>query len=208
MAELALRRALSLRVRRPDRARRRVVRCVDAGELLALIGPNGAGKTSVLNCIGGIYRPATGAHRLPRRATSTASRPHAIARLGIARTFQHGELLPQMTVLDNLLVAATRASRRASLAQGPLPARRRRRGSRASRGGRGDPRLRRARALPPPPVGALPLRHPEDRRLRARAGAGAGACCCSTSPRPGSIARSARTSRGTSCASSTSSASP
>jgi branched-chain amino acid transport system ATP-binding protein len=74
---------------------------VEAGELLALIGPNGAGKTSVLNCVSGIYR-GEGAIRF--RGESIAGRePHAIARLGLARTFQHGELFPQMSVLDNLL---------------------------------------------------------------------------------------------------------
>ncbi len=74
-----------------------------AGELLALIGPNGAGKTSVLNCICGIYRPASG-DVLFRGTRITGERPHAVARLGIARTFQHGELLPQLSVLDNLLI--------------------------------------------------------------------------------------------------------
>ena len=74
---------------------------VDAGELLALIGPNGAGKTSVLNCISGIYR-GNGAIRL--RGQDINGRPaHEIARLGVARTFQHGEIFPQMTVLENLL---------------------------------------------------------------------------------------------------------
>jgi len=74
---------------------------VEAGELLALIGPNGAGKTSVLNCISGIYR-GDGAIRL--RGQDINGRPaHEIARLGIARTFQHGEIFPQMTVLENLL---------------------------------------------------------------------------------------------------------
>jgi branched-chain amino acid transport system ATP-binding protein len=74
----------------------------DAGELLALIGPNGAGKTSVLNCISGIYR-GEGAIRF--RGQDIGGRaPHDIAQLGIARTFQHGELFPQMTVLENLLI--------------------------------------------------------------------------------------------------------
>jgi len=74
---------------------------VEPNELFALIGPNGAGKTSVLNCISGIYR-GIGAIRF--RGTDIAGRPpHEIARLGIARTFQHGELFPQMSVLDNLL---------------------------------------------------------------------------------------------------------
>jgi len=74
------------------------------GELLALIGPNGAGKTSVLNCICGIYRPTAG--RIAFDGTDiTRAKPHRIARLGIARTFQHGELFPHMTVVENLLVA-------------------------------------------------------------------------------------------------------
>jgi branched-chain amino acid transport system ATP-binding protein len=74
---------------------------VETGELLALIGPNGAGKTSVLNCISGIYR-GNGAIRL-RDEDINGRAPHDIARLGIARTFQHAEVFPQMTVLENLL---------------------------------------------------------------------------------------------------------
>jgi branched-chain amino acid transport system ATP-binding protein len=74
---------------------------VEPGELFALIGPNGAGKTSVLNCISGLYRGA-GAIRF-REHDIAGRRPHEIARLGLARTFQHGELFPHMTVLDNLL---------------------------------------------------------------------------------------------------------
>ncbi len=74
---------------------------VEKGELLALIGPNGAGKTSVLNCVSGLYR-GKGAIRF--RGEDIAGRaPHIIARLGIARTFQHGELFPQMSVIENLL---------------------------------------------------------------------------------------------------------
>ncbi len=74
---------------------------VDAGELLALIGPNGAGKTSVLNCISGIYR-GEGAIKL-RGQDISGRAAYEIARLGIARTFQHGEVFPHMTVLENLL---------------------------------------------------------------------------------------------------------
>ena len=76
---------------------------VAPGELLALIGPNGAGKTSVLNCICGIYRAGAG-RVLFGGVDITGEKPHAIARLGIARTFQHGELVPHLTVIDNLLV--------------------------------------------------------------------------------------------------------
>jgi branched-chain amino acid transport system ATP-binding protein len=75
-----------------------------AGELLALIGPNGAGKTSVLNCICGLYRPSGGRIDFAGQDL-TRERPYRIARLGIARTFQHGELFPHMTVVENLLVA-------------------------------------------------------------------------------------------------------
>src|SRR5437016_8598745 len=79
----------------------RVSLTVDKGELFALIGPNGAGKTSVLNCVSGIYR---GEGRIRFRGADIAGRePHEIARLGLARTFQHGELFPQMSVLENLL---------------------------------------------------------------------------------------------------------
>ncbi len=74
---------------------------VEAGELLALIGPNGAGKTSVFNCISGLY-PGEGAIRF-RGENIAGRKPHDIAALGIARTFQHGELFPQMSVVDNLL---------------------------------------------------------------------------------------------------------
>jgi branched-chain amino acid transport system ATP-binding protein len=74
---------------------------IGKGELFALIGPNGAGKTSVLNCINGIYR---GDGDIRFRGTRIAGRePHVIARMGLARTFQHGELFPQMSVLENLL---------------------------------------------------------------------------------------------------------
>ena len=86
---------------------------VNAGELFALIGPNGAGKTSVLNCISGLYR-GDGAIRF--RGEDIARRlPHDIAQLGLARTFQHGELFPHMSVLDNLLT-----SRHARIRTNPL----------------------------------------------------------------------------------------
>jgi branched-chain amino acid transport system ATP-binding protein len=75
-----------------------------AGELLALIGPNGAGKTSVLNCISGLYRPQRGSIRFGGRDL-TAMKTHEIAAAGVGRTFQHGELFPHMSVLENLLVA-------------------------------------------------------------------------------------------------------
>jgi branched-chain amino acid transport system ATP-binding protein len=75
---------------------------IEAGEIYALIGPNGAGKTSVFNCMSGIYR---GEGQITFRGRDLAGQaPHKIASLGLARTFQHVELFPQMTVLENLLV--------------------------------------------------------------------------------------------------------
>jgi branched-chain amino acid transport system ATP-binding protein len=81
----------------------RVSLAVEAAELMALIGPNGAGKTSVLNCISGLYR-GRGQISFKGREISGLP-PRQIARLGVARTFQGGELFPHMSVLDNILVA-------------------------------------------------------------------------------------------------------
>ena len=76
---------------------------IERGELFALIGPNGAGKTSVFNCISGLYRPAAGRIQFQGHDV-VGMKPHDIARLGVARTFQHGELFPHLTVVENLLV--------------------------------------------------------------------------------------------------------
>jgi branched-chain amino acid transport system ATP-binding protein len=86
---------------------------VTVGELMALIGPNGAGKTSVLNCISGIYRGQGTIWFAGSDITGKA--PHHIARLGVARTFQHGELFADMSVLDNLLTG-----RHARISTGPV----------------------------------------------------------------------------------------
>lgn len=76
---------------------------VKAGELHAVIGPNGAGKTSLFNCISGVYPPTSGEIRFQGTPISHL-KPHEIAALGIARTFQNIELFANMTVLDNLLL--------------------------------------------------------------------------------------------------------
>jgi branched-chain amino acid transport system ATP-binding protein len=74
---------------------------VEPGELFALIGPNGAGKTSAFNCISRIYR-GEGSMRFRGQDISNLT-PRAVAQLGIARTFQHVELFPHMSVLDNIM---------------------------------------------------------------------------------------------------------
>ncbi len=86
-------------------------------ELVALIGPNGAGKTSALNCISGIYPPTSGRVLLEDRDL-TGTKPHHVAELGIARTFQHAEMFPHMTVLENLLVGRHLKIRRGMVSNG------------------------------------------------------------------------------------------
>ena len=81
----------------------RVSLSVEAGELYAVIGPNGAGKTSLLNCISGFYKPASGKIVFDGREIS-GMRPDRTARLGIARTFQNVELFANMNVIDNMLL--------------------------------------------------------------------------------------------------------
>jgi branched-chain amino acid transport system ATP-binding protein len=76
---------------------------VEQGELMAVVGPNGAGKTSLLNCVTGAYRPSSG--RIFHDGADTTRAPaHTAAKRGIARTFQHNELFPQLTTLENLLL--------------------------------------------------------------------------------------------------------
>lgn len=81
------------------------------GETLAVIGPNGSGKTSLFNCISGIYRPDGGTVTF-RGQPLLGQPPDAIARRGIARTFQNLRLFSSMTVLDNLLVGRHQHFRR------------------------------------------------------------------------------------------------
>ena len=76
---------------------------VESGQLHAVIGPNGAGKTSLFNCLSGVYRPTRGDIILEGRSILRL-RPHQIAKLGIARTFQNIELFANMSVIDNLLL--------------------------------------------------------------------------------------------------------
>ncbi|MBE9569479.1 MAG: ABC transporter ATP-binding protein [Proteobacteria bacterium] len=77
---------------------------IRAGEILAIIGPNGAGKTSFFNCINGFYHPYQG-EILYRGKDLTRLKPHKIAALGIARTFQNIELFSGLSALDNLMAA-------------------------------------------------------------------------------------------------------
>ena len=75
------------------------------GEILGLIGPNGAGKSTMFNLISGAL-PLTSGDVVFRGESIGGSKPFAIARRGIGRTFQHVKLIPQMSVLDNVALGA------------------------------------------------------------------------------------------------------
>jgi len=80
---------------------------VAQGAIHAVIGPNGAGKSSLLNCVSGLYRPQRGRivlHRGNGPVSLVGRRPHRIARLGVARSFQNIELFRHLTVLENLML--------------------------------------------------------------------------------------------------------
>jgi ABC-type branched-subunit amino acid transport system ATPase component/branched-subunit amino acid ABC-type transport system permease component len=77
---------------------------VDGGTVVGLIGPNGAGKTSVIDAITG-FAPASGAVRLGDRSLGRLA-PHARVRAGVGRTFQSLELYDDLSVEENVAVAA------------------------------------------------------------------------------------------------------
>jgi len=76
---------------------------IKQGQIYGLIGPNGAGKTTFFNVITGLYQPDTGSFELAGKAYSPSA-PHAVAKAGIARTFQNIRLFGDMTVLENVMV--------------------------------------------------------------------------------------------------------
>jgi branched-chain amino acid transport system ATP-binding protein len=78
---------------------------IGAHELVGLIGPNGAGKTTVFNLVTGVYQPTEGQITFNGQPTARR-RPHHLARLGIARTFQNIRLFASMSVFDNVRTAA------------------------------------------------------------------------------------------------------
>jgi branched-chain amino acid transport system ATP-binding protein len=78
---------------------------VAPGEVCALIGPNGAGKTTLFNCITRLVRPDAGRMAFAGRDLRGVA-PHDIARLGVARTFQNVALVPEHSVLENVLLGA------------------------------------------------------------------------------------------------------
>lgn len=81
---------------------------IPAGTISAVIGPNGAGKTSLFNCLTGAYKPQVGTVLFHPKDGSQqqliGKTPHAITRLGVARTFQNIRLFPALTALENVQI--------------------------------------------------------------------------------------------------------
>lgn len=77
---------------------------INEGEIVGLIGPNGAGKTTIFNLITGVHKLTRG-HVEFAGADITGKKPHIIAQLGIARTFQLNPLFGDFTVLENVVAS-------------------------------------------------------------------------------------------------------
>jgi len=77
---------------------------IDEGTIHAIIGPNGAGKTTLFNLLSGFATPSSGTIAL-RGRDITGLAPHAIARLGIVRSFQINSIFTHLSVLDNVKVS-------------------------------------------------------------------------------------------------------
>ena len=77
---------------------------IERGEILGLLGPNGAGKTVTFNLISGVYKPTGGEIWFDGKRIDGLP-PHAVAALGLGRTFQIVKPFPTLSVLDNVLVA-------------------------------------------------------------------------------------------------------
>ena len=76
---------------------------MNKGEIFSVIGPNGAGKTTLFNCISGLYKPDIGTIRF-KGDSIEKKKPDAIARMGIARTFQNIELFSHMNTMENIML--------------------------------------------------------------------------------------------------------
>lgn len=77
----------------------------DEGELVSIIGPNGAGKSTVINLITGLLAPTSGNIRF-QGEDIVEKEPHEISQMGIGRSFQTASIFPELSVRDNVSVAA------------------------------------------------------------------------------------------------------
>ena len=78
---------------------------IEADHICALIGPNGAGKTTMFNVVSRLYLPTSGRVNFDGQDLLGMA-PHAIARAGIARTFQNLALVPGLSVIENVMIGA------------------------------------------------------------------------------------------------------
>ena len=83
----------------------RVSFAVSEGEVFSVIGPNGAGKSTLFNVVSGLYAPTAGRVRF-RGEDITGLPPELVNRRGLAKTFQITNIFPEISVLDNVRVAA------------------------------------------------------------------------------------------------------
>jgi len=75
---------------------------LEKGEILGIIGPNGSGKSTLINIITGVYRPTSG--RVSCKGVDiTGEKPHKIAAMGVARTFQNLRVFKAMSILENIV---------------------------------------------------------------------------------------------------------
>ena len=77
---------------------------VQKGEILGLIGPNGSGKSTLFNCILGQLAPSSGTVQINGKSVAGAQ-AHDLNRLGVGRTFQQLSVFPQMSVIENIIMA-------------------------------------------------------------------------------------------------------
>jgi ABC-type branched-subunit amino acid transport system ATPase component len=77
---------------------------IERGSIVALVGPNGSGKTTIFNIINGFLKPDAGKIFFNEKEITPLT-PYKIAQHGVGRTFQNIRLFPQMTVLDNVMLA-------------------------------------------------------------------------------------------------------
>ncbi len=82
---------------------------INENETFGIIGPNGAGKTTFFNLLSGLYSPTQGEIFLGDR-NITALQPFERTRMGLARTFQTSSIFPNLTLIENVRIAAQSAN--------------------------------------------------------------------------------------------------
>jgi branched-chain amino acid transport system ATP-binding protein len=95
------------------KALRGVSLSIEEGEFVALIGPNGAGKSTLLNCLSGVVRPSGGSIEFEREEL-LAVKPWNVARKGLLQVPEGRQILPNLTVRENLELGSAALSGRKS----------------------------------------------------------------------------------------------